>query len=340
MGNFYANLAMRSVDTDAIAAVLESHQRNAYVATVGDSTFVYDERCDAQDLDELRTLALIVARGARLPVLAVCNHDDDVLWIALADSGGAADVYDSYPGYFDGGSDQPKLSNLDRLHAAFDAPRDELDALLRIPHATMGFEVERHGRLMSILGMNPDAAVFGYRYVDRGELEDAVPSVTLRHVGSRAGSAASEAAFAEPVLPSPAMQVRSPVSGLTIREAMAALALTDVTVPDDSIVVFGEARLNGLVAFMRLQKYLVVNGRPEMRGPGDMVMHTDAVVERLLGVKVLRFVEVATRLVDSLDAWSSLSEANRQAIKAGNPGIQQWVADVMLRLTQDPPQAN
>ena len=167
MGNFYANLAMRGVDPDRVASVLESHERTAFIATVGDSAFIYDERCDAQDLSESRTLARIVARELGISVLAVSNHDDDVLWIALADQRGAVDVYDSYPGYFDGGSDQPKLSSLSRLSAAFGAPRAELEKLLRTPHGAIGLEVERHRRLMSILTVNPDAAVFGYRYAPR-----------------------------------------------------------------------------------------------------------------------------------------------------------------------------
>src|SRR5258708_10828039 len=242
MGNFYANLAMRGVDPDGVASVLESHERTAFIATVGDSAFIYDERCDAQDLSESRTLARIVARERRISVLAVSNHDDDVLWIALADQRGAANVYDSYPGYFDGGSDQPKLSSLSRLIAAFGAPRAELETLLRTPHGAIGLEVERHRRLMSILTMNPDAAVFGYRYVAEGELEIALPSVSLRHVGSPAEPPAIEGALDVPVIPAPAMLARSPVSGLTILEAMSALALSDVAVSGGAGAVFGAGR--------------------------------------------------------------------------------------------------
>src|SRR5260370_3930025 len=129
------------------------------------------------------------------------------------------------------------------------------------------------------------------------------------------------------------MLARLPLAGLAIQEAMAALALSTVVVPHDSIVIFGKGRLNGLQAFMELQKYLVVHGRIEVKGPGDVVMHTDAAVEKLLGVKSLPFVEAATRLFDTFGACSSLNAADRQAIKAADPAIQRPGAVPALRFS-------
>ena len=118
MGNFYTNIVVRG--SNARSAIAALRDRAAFVAEVDDATFVYDERCDGQRVDELRALAKHLSKECRAPTLAALNHDDDVLWIALARDGAIVDVYESNPGFERGKSEPPSIANLDALCEAFD----------------------------------------------------------------------------------------------------------------------------------------------------------------------------------------------------------------------------
>src|SRR5947209_14769763 len=108
MGNFYANVTLRTADADGAASILDELERTAFVTVVGDITVVYDEKCDEQDLEELERLAGALSKRLKCAALAVCNHDDDVLWYALVENGAAVDTYDSNPGYFEGSAAEPR----------------------------------------------------------------------------------------------------------------------------------------------------------------------------------------------------------------------------------------
>ena len=80
MGNFYVNFSARGVDAEAIADVLRSQKRNAYVSpTVGEITVFYDSEADKQNGSEITNLGRNISASLRCPVLAVLNHDDDIL---------------------------------------------------------------------------------------------------------------------------------------------------------------------------------------------------------------------------------------------------------------------
>ena len=109
MGNFYTNIVVTESRTEAVTAAVEALERRAYVVTNGRATLVFDERCDRQDVDELQRLAGMLSKQLHCAALAFCNHDDDILWYALAQNGQVVDTYDSFPGYFTGGSDTSRL---------------------------------------------------------------------------------------------------------------------------------------------------------------------------------------------------------------------------------------
>ena len=181
MGNFYTNIVVRG--SKAPSAIAALRDRKAFVAVVDDTTFVYDERCDEQNVDEIRKLARHLSKECGAPALAALNHDDDVLWLALARDGTIVDVYDSNPGFERGGSEPPSIANLGALCEAFDVSdvKGDIEALLRESNIT--FEVQRHQQLLGLLGLDESAGALGFRYVWEGELEEALPDIELHQVG-------------------------------------------------------------------------------------------------------------------------------------------------------------
>src|SRR5689334_13023789 len=103
MGNFYTNIAVRGAKAQEAVRTLETERRRAAVAVVDDVTFVYDAICDDQKTEDLRALAQLLSRELGAPALAALNHDDDVLWLALARNGTVVDVYNSFPEFESGG---------------------------------------------------------------------------------------------------------------------------------------------------------------------------------------------------------------------------------------------
>jgi hypothetical protein len=315
LGNFYANIALKSVDTSAVVPILESHRRRAFVSTVGSSTFVYDERCDAQDMGELRSLAETLSRACGAPALAACNHDDDVLWLAFAENGRVPWVYDSYPGYFDGGSDEPAVQSCARLCAAFgsDGGAAEVEALLSRRHSDVGFELDRHQKLATLLGIDPAAAVLGYRYVSKGETGDQ----TVIAVGGATtfGTTASRPGFVPAVAATP---LADPVAAIPLwQAAVGALALSEVDLPTEAAPLIGQGRMNGWLAVTRLQQYVDRNGLIEVGDANTRFVRGDAHVQALLGIRDFPYHELALLLVKRL-GLSVLTDELQAAIVSGD----------------------
>jgi hypothetical protein len=100
MGNFYTNYTLRGPNQGAVAEALAG--RNAIVTPAQDGCVVaFDEQSDDQDSAVINEVASRISRDLCCPVLAVINHDDDILLYQLYLSGEVADEYDSSPGYFD-----------------------------------------------------------------------------------------------------------------------------------------------------------------------------------------------------------------------------------------------
>ena len=335
MGNFYTNLVMRAADLDTVASLLESEGRRAYVAKVGAATFVYDERCDRQDIAELRGLAGIVSRQCGIPVLAACNHDDDVLWLALAEDGLVVSVYNSFPAFFDQGGDAPELREVARICAAFGATEraTELDGLLRTPRAAIGFEFERHQKVARLLGVSPDASILGYTYVRNGELGYTAPSKDVRCVGGAPIVAPTPNPDPRPVLSEPSFRAAPQESIDDVRTAMGALALSEVEVPAGLEPLLGEGPVIGLVALGRLQRYVASHGLLDLTAPGGPVVRADSLVRLLFGSNdvPLPYGTLIGSFADRIGAWSSLTEEERDGIRSGDPAIRARVIDALGR---------
>jgi hypothetical protein len=78
VGNFYVNYTIRGDDPQLIARALKG--RRAIVSPPErNSIVVFDEASDGQDSRIIEPLATHLATQVKSPVLAILNHDDDIL---------------------------------------------------------------------------------------------------------------------------------------------------------------------------------------------------------------------------------------------------------------------
>ena len=84
MGNFYANVTLRTAETGAVAQTLGYLHRRAFVSPPARGmTVVYDEEAELVGRGELARLATVLSRRHACAALAVLSADDDVLWYRL-----------------------------------------------------------------------------------------------------------------------------------------------------------------------------------------------------------------------------------------------------------------
>ena len=186
MGNFYTNYTLRGPSQFAVAAALTG--RPALVTPVAAGcVVVFDEASEVQDAEVIAELASTLSRRFRCPVLAVANHDDDVLWYQLYQAGALEDEYDSCPNYFDPDAEPaaPAGGDAAKLCAAFasDNVAEVQGILCRSGWDEEGytFEVERHEDLLRALGLSLYGVGAGYLYGSSGELpEGLAPDDLLR----------------------------------------------------------------------------------------------------------------------------------------------------------------
>ncbi len=177
MGNFYTNYTLRGPSPQAVAAALAG--RAAFVTPAQNGwVVVFDAESEEQNPEVIADLATRLSRELNCPVLAVLNHDDDILWYRLYLSGKLADEYDSSPGYFDSSGEPsgPAGGDARKLCSAFGTSDvAEVERVLRkssFDDDGYAFAVERHADLAHVLGIPSFAVGAGYRYVTEGELPE------------------------------------------------------------------------------------------------------------------------------------------------------------------------
>lgn len=190
MGNFYTNIILRGSSQESIAEYLDRQNRNAYVSpTVNGCTVVYDEQCESQDTPILEGLAANLSKQFVCPALAILNHDDDILWYKLYDSGQFVDEYDSSPSYFDTSATEiaaPKGGVAQVLCRVFKAENNlaEVEKILRAPQPDRYvFAIERHEELARALGIPNFSVGCGYNYIQEDELPEGLDFNDLRQTG-------------------------------------------------------------------------------------------------------------------------------------------------------------
>jgi hypothetical protein len=100
MGNFYVNYTLKGPGQQEVAKALTG-RRSIVTPSQKECIVVYDEESDEQNTDIIAKLASKLSKEFKCPLLAILNHDDDILWYQLYTSGKLIDEYDSTPGYFD-----------------------------------------------------------------------------------------------------------------------------------------------------------------------------------------------------------------------------------------------
>lgn len=177
MGNFYTNYTLRGPSQQEVAEALAG--RSAIVTPQQDGcVVVFDEQSDEQVSEVISKLARELSGKLHCPVLAVLNHDDDILWYQLYWKGELSDEYDSCPGYFDSIEEPsgPAGGEARKLCAAFGSSNvAQVERILRkspFDEDGFAFEIERHTELARALGLPAFAVGGGFSYVSDGELPD------------------------------------------------------------------------------------------------------------------------------------------------------------------------
>lgn len=178
MGNFYTSFTVRGADQKSVMKAMLG-RKCAVSPTVNGYTVIWDEKCEIQDENLIHELGQKLSSALVAPVLAVLNHDDDILWYALYDSKGKLDEYNSAPGYFNGHATPPSGGNAQLLTKmmAPEAASKSVDQVLR--STEYAFALERHSELLETLGMPPFAAS-GYKYISDGELPSGLNTSDLK----------------------------------------------------------------------------------------------------------------------------------------------------------------
>jgi hypothetical protein len=177
MGGFYTNYTLRGPSQKAVASALAG--RKAIVSPESSGCVVaYDEASDDQDQEAIAALASHLSGSLNCPVLAVLDHDDDILWYQLYEDGRLTDEYDSTPGYFDSsaGPSAPAGGDAEGLCRAFGASEiATVEAVLRkssFDDDGYAFAHERHADLVQALGLPEFAVLKAYASFERGEYPD------------------------------------------------------------------------------------------------------------------------------------------------------------------------
>jgi hypothetical protein len=181
MGSFYTNHTVRGPSQQELLDWLGT--RPALVSkTQARTTVVLDAACEDQDGEKLAELAAQISSHFRCAVLAVLNHDDDILYFELYENGQKTDEYNSNPAYFseDAEPDEPSGGDATRLCSVFGAADPgNVDTVLRKTEYV--FATERHHALALALGLPLHSVGLGYNYVSEGDLPPGCPNGEYRH---------------------------------------------------------------------------------------------------------------------------------------------------------------
>jgi hypothetical protein len=174
MGAFYTSHTVFGVDHDRIVEAMKG-RKAALSQTVNGVTVVWDAESESQDDKVIKAAAQHLSSTLAAPVLAVLNHDSDILmyWLYSA-QGELVDEYNSCPGYFEGEDTPPSGGDAALLIRTFAPvqPPEVIERILRDREYV--FADDRHAELVASMGLPEFAARTGYGYVTQGDFDDLV----------------------------------------------------------------------------------------------------------------------------------------------------------------------
>jgi hypothetical protein len=184
MGKFYTNLTTRGPSQAHITGLLRSLNRNAFLTpTTNDFTVIWDREWENQDTDLLASLALTLSTHLECPALATLNHDDDVLWYQLFNTGKLLDAYISASDWWEDPSEPAPHGNSEIVCKFMGAPGDSarVKKILGRSTGALGylFAIRRHKDLLEALGQPLFAAGLGFTYITKGDLTAGLCSAQL-----------------------------------------------------------------------------------------------------------------------------------------------------------------
>ncbi|HEY3857252.1 MAG TPA: hypothetical protein VGO67_22950 [Verrucomicrobiae bacterium] len=173
MGSFYVNYTICHTDAPVVAKALAG--RSAFVTPAQNGCVVaYDAESDNQDQAIVMELGLILSSELECAVLAVLNHDDDLLWYQLFSNGDIEDEYDSSPGILESDSggeiETPSGGDARKLCATFRSNAAAKVQAILSDTKNYVFALERHAALVRALGLPEFAVGFGYKAIQRRKI--------------------------------------------------------------------------------------------------------------------------------------------------------------------------
>ncbi len=173
MGSFYTNFSVKSSNASAIQAALKKARRSALVTPAKNGwVVVYDEESDSQDTGTIEELAALLSKDQDCPVLAVLNHDDDILCYWLFQNGNPLDHYNSNPEYFDEGEGSDRGGDADLLCQTLGVPTAVETVRELLHEGDFTFAMEQHAQLAAALKLPEYSVGVGFNYAQEGELPD------------------------------------------------------------------------------------------------------------------------------------------------------------------------
>jgi hypothetical protein len=165
MGNFYANITVKTDAVDPLIELLQANQSDAYVLPVANFIAVFDRACD-EEIFPLEPLTALLSQRFTTTAFGVLNHDDDILAYMLYRDGKKLDDYESRPGFFTGTELPPAGGDAKILSSAFEQPTagPALHAILHPPELPL-LALEQHRQIVAALGLPKELIGFGFRYI-------------------------------------------------------------------------------------------------------------------------------------------------------------------------------